>query len=151
MVFGNIYRQKPSEDLIAVLVAGYFQCGRKPKSSFAHASPSHAHPMPTTEPGLIFRVVVTCPQMTWLCQGSQFALCHLYRWTLWEGEVSHAPVLTPHRWISHETKVEGMIEICSEIKSSSVCYEPDLLNYPQILFFIWKCVLSWLEIYLFES
>lgn len=138
MFFRNVYRQKLSEDLIAVLVAGHFQHGRKPKSSFSHASPNHTHSVPTAEPGPVIRVVVTCPQLPWLCQGPQFALCLLYRWTLGEGEVSRAPMLAPQGWVGHETKVEGMIEICSEIKRSSVCYKPDLLNYPQISFFIQK-------------
>jgi len=51
------------------------------------------------------------------------------------GEGSH---VHPQGWMGHEAEVEGVTENCSEIKTSSVCYEPDLLNYPQILFFIQK-------------
>lgn len=132
MFFGNICRQKNSEDLLAAPVAGHFQCGRRAKSSFAHASPSHPQPTPTAEPGPIFRVGVTCPQLARLCRGPQFALCLLYGHVR-KSEVSH---MHPQGWVGHEAKVEGMIENCLEIKRSSVCYEPDLFNYPQILFFI---------------
>lgn len=42
-------------------------CGRRAKSSFAHASLSHPQPTPTAERVPIFRLGVTCPQLARLC------------------------------------------------------------------------------------
>lgn len=81
MVFGNVCRQKTSEDLLAALVAGHFQCGRRAKLSFAHASPSHPQPTLTEEPGPVLRVGITCLQLARLRQGPQFTLCLLCGWT----------------------------------------------------------------------
>lgn len=53
--------------VLAALVVGRFQCGKREKSGFAHASPSHPEPTPTAKPQPIFRQGVRCSQVAQLC------------------------------------------------------------------------------------